>query len=56
MTGGYLSSALAVFVIVCVCTVMLWAVARWLGVWLGKGTAKPPGEGVVDRPAPEKSA
>jgi carbon starvation protein len=33
---GYLNSALTVFVIVCVFTVLLWAVARWLGVWLGK--------------------
>jgi len=32
---GYLNSALTVFVIVCVCTVVLLAVARWLSVWLG---------------------
>jgi carbon starvation protein len=38
---GYLNSALTIFVIVCVCTVLLWAVARWLGVWLGKRSVPP---------------
>ncbi len=34
---GYLNSGLTLFVIVCVCTVLLWAIARWMAVWLGKG-------------------
>jgi carbon starvation protein len=38
---GYLNSALTIFVIVCVCTVLLWAIARWLGVWLGKSSVPP---------------
>lgn len=31
---GYLNAALTLFVITCVCTVLVWAVARWIGVWL----------------------
>ena len=33
---GYLNAALTLFVIVCVMTVVLWAVARWTAVWFGK--------------------
>jgi carbon starvation protein len=40
---GQLNSALTIFVIVCVCTVVLMALARWLAVWLGKGTFSPSG-------------
>jgi hypothetical protein len=29
-------------VIVCVCTVVLWSIARWIGVWMGKGKGTPP--------------
>jgi carbon starvation protein len=31
--SGYLSSVMTVFVVVCVCTLVLWSVARWLAVW-----------------------
>jgi carbon starvation protein len=31
---GYLNSALTLFVITCVCTVLVWAVARWIAVGL----------------------
>jgi carbon starvation protein len=31
--SGYLSSIMTVFVVTCVCTLVLWAVARWLAVW-----------------------
>jgi len=41
--AGYLNSGLTVFVVMCVCTVQLWAISRWIGVWLGKKTAKPQG-------------
>jgi carbon starvation protein len=30
-----LNTALTVFVIVCVCTLLLWSIAKWIGVWLG---------------------
>lgn len=33
---GYLNSGLTIFVIVCICTLLLWSVARWLAVWLGR--------------------
>ena len=33
---GYLNSAMTIFVIACVCTVLLWAIARCLSVALGK--------------------
>jgi carbon starvation protein len=33
---GYLSIAMTVFVVACVGSLVLWAVARWVGVWLGK--------------------
>jgi type IV secretory pathway TrbD component len=39
-TVGYVNAGLAVFVIACVCTVMLWAIARWLSVWLGKAAPR----------------
>jgi carbon starvation protein len=42
-TVGYVNAGLTIFVIACVCTVLLWAIARWLSVWLGTGAAKPPG-------------
>ncbi|MCI0703508.1 MAG: carbon starvation protein A [Planctomycetia bacterium] len=32
---GYLNMALTIFVITCVCTLLLWAIARWVTVWLG---------------------
>jgi carbon starvation protein len=37
---GYLNTILTIFVVASVCTLVLWSVARWIGVWLGKGTAK----------------
>jgi hypothetical protein len=37
---GYLNSGLTIFVIACVCTVLLWAAARWMTVWLGKDVKK----------------
>ena len=33
--SGYLSIILTIFVIVCVCTLVLWAAARWAAVWGG---------------------
>jgi carbon starvation protein len=35
-TVGYVNGGLTIFVIACVCTILLWAVARWLAAWLGK--------------------
>jgi carbon starvation protein len=31
--SGYMSSIMTVFVVTCVCTLVLWAIARWLAVW-----------------------
>lgn len=31
---GYLNAGLTLFVVVCVCTLVLWSLARWLTVWL----------------------
>jgi carbon starvation protein len=31
---GRLNTGLTVFVIVCVCTLLLWSIARWLAVWI----------------------
>jgi carbon starvation protein len=36
IVAGYVNAGLAVFVIACVCTVMLWAIARWMAAWFGK--------------------
>jgi len=38
---GYLNIILTVFVVACVCTLVLWSVARWLAVWrlTPRGTA-----------------
>jgi carbon starvation protein len=33
---GNVNAGLTIFVIACVCTILVWAVARWVGVWLGK--------------------
>jgi carbon starvation protein len=44
LLSGYLNSILTVFVVASVLTLVLWSVARWAGVWLGKRT-----------PAPEKA-
>jgi carbon starvation protein len=33
---GYLNTGLTIFVIVCVCTILLWSISRWFAVWLGK--------------------
>ncbi|MBA4189947.1 MAG: carbon starvation protein A [Planctomycetaceae bacterium] len=35
-TIGYVNAGLTIFVIACVCTILLWATARCLSVWLGK--------------------
>ena len=39
--SGYLNIILTVFVVACVCTLVLWSVARWLAVWrlTPRGTA-----------------
>jgi carbon starvation protein len=43
---GYLNSALTVFVVVCVGTILLWSVARWLAVWgLTRARREPPATG-----------
>ena len=43
---GYLNISLTVFVVACVCTILLWAVARWLAVWgLGKAAKPEPPKG-----------
>jgi carbon starvation protein len=39
---GYLNSALTVFVVTCVLALLFWSAARWLTVWLGLGTVRPP--------------
>jgi carbon starvation protein len=31
---GYLNSGLTIFVVTSVCTLQLWSIARWIGVWL----------------------
>jgi carbon starvation protein len=37
---GYLNSALTVFVVACVVTLLFWSAARWLTVWFGWGAPK----------------
>ena len=37
---GYLNTALTIFVVACVGTLVLWSVARWIAVWLGKQPPK----------------
>ena len=32
---GYLNTAMTLFVVTCVCVLLLWAVARWVAVWRG---------------------
>jgi carbon starvation protein len=44
---GYLNSAMTIFVVSCVCVLLLWAAARWLTVWMG--TTAPPQPG-ANRP------
>jgi carbon starvation protein len=39
---GYLNSALTLFVITCVVTLLFWCAARWLTVWLKLGTQPAP--------------
>jgi carbon starvation protein len=39
---GYLSSALTIFVISSVLTLVLWSLARWLTVWFGWGAPRAP--------------
>ena len=34
--SGYLNSALTIFVVVSILTLVLWSVARWVGVWLDR--------------------
>ena len=34
--AGYLNISLTIFVVVCVCTLVLWSIARWIGVWFGR--------------------
>jgi carbon starvation protein len=41
--AGYLNIALTVFVVASVLTLVLWSIARWLAVWLGKQPVKPEG-------------
>ena len=38
---GYLNIALTVFVVASVLTLVVWSIARWIGVWLGKRTPTP---------------
>jgi len=38
---GYLNTILTIFVAASVCTLVLWSIARWIGVWLGKQAPKP---------------
>jgi carbon starvation protein len=38
---GYLNSAMTIFVVACVLTLLLWSAARWLAVWLGRAAPKP---------------
>ncbi len=37
-----LNTVLTIFVIACVCSLMLWSIARWIAVWMGK-SGKPQG-------------
>jgi carbon starvation protein len=39
---GYLNSALTLFVITCVVTLLFWCAARWLSVWLKLGASPTP--------------
>ena len=39
--AGQLSLGLTVFVVACVCALVAWCIARWVGVWLGRGNPKP---------------
>ena len=41
VTAGYLNIALTIFVVASVLMLVLWSVARWIGVWLGKELPKP---------------
>ena len=43
---GLLSLPMTVFVVVCVLTLLLLAVARWISVWMGAVEVRKPGEGV----------
>jgi len=45
LVRGYLNAGMTVFVVSCVCVLLLWAVARWVSVWCG-----------VSRPEPQPSA
>jgi carbon starvation protein len=40
-TVGYVNGGLTIFVIACVCTILLWAVARWMSAWFGKPAPQP---------------
>ena len=40
---GYLNTSLTIFVVACVCVLVLWSIARWVAVWLGKQPPKPEG-------------
>lgn len=42
---GYLNSALTLFVITCVVTLLFWCAARWLTVWFKFGAPNPPANG-----------
>jgi len=44
---GYLNSALTLFVITCVVTLLFWSAARWLVVWFKLGAPKPPAGGAA---------
>jgi hypothetical protein len=35
-TAGYLNMVMTIFVVTCVCSLVLWSIARWIGVWMGK--------------------
>jgi carbon starvation protein len=38
---GNVNAGLTIFVIACVCTILLWAVARWMSAWFGKTAPQP---------------
>ncbi|MBP3958644.1 carbon starvation protein A [Gemmata sp. G18] len=51
---GYLNTALTIFVVTCVVTLLFWSAARWLTVWLGWG--KPGNAPKASSPNPNGAA
>ncbi len=41
LVSGYLNSILTVFVVACVLSLVIWSIARWAGVWLGRQVPRP---------------